>query len=91
MRPCIYFKIALGVIILASVPLDLRAESETSSGEPLRAEEIRKDEREARTAADHLRLAAYYQSKARQAQANLTEEEEQMKHWSSMADRHEDT
>jgi hypothetical protein len=55
--------------------------------EPLTSKEVRRAEATARTAADHLRLAAYYQSKARRAQANLTEEEDQMKHWASMADR----
>ena len=55
--------------------------------EILTAKELRKAESEARTAADHSRLAAYYEFKARKAQANLTEEEEQMKHWGAMADR----
>jgi hypothetical protein len=58
-----------------------------SAGEPLTSKEVRRAEATARTAADHLRLAAYYQTKARRAQANLTEEEDQMNHWASMAGR----
>jgi hypothetical protein len=58
-----------------------------SCGEPPTAKEPRKAEAEARTADDHLRLAAYYQAKARQAQADLAEEEARMKQWGWMADR----
>lgn len=43
--------------------------------EPLTAREVRKAEALARTAADHLRLAAWYRSEARQAQANLAEQQ----------------
>ncbi|MGA2715438.1 MAG: hypothetical protein ABSG41_20250 [Bryobacteraceae bacterium] len=87
MRRFIHFKIALAVLVVASVPLQLTADAGRSSSEALTTKEVRRAEREARTAADHLRLAAYYRSKARQAQANLTEEEEQMKYWGWMADR----
>ena len=50
---------------------------------------VRKAEREARTADDHLRLAAGYEADARQTQNKLTEEEDQVKYWAQrgMADR----
>jgi len=75
----VQFRIVLAVILAAC---ECRAASEA-----LTAKEVRKAEAQARTAADHLRLAEYYEFKARQAQANLAEEEEQMKHWGWMADR----
>ena len=50
---------------------------------------VRKAEREARTADDHLRLAAWYEADARQTKNKLTEEEDQVKYWAQrgMADR----
>jgi len=58
---------ALAIAILIGAPAD--------TTEPLTAREVRKAEARARTAADHLRLAAWYRSEARQAQANLAEQE----------------
>jgi hypothetical protein len=81
-RGCIFL-----VILVISATLCSAGDSETSSSEPLTSKEVRKAEATAKTVADHLRLAAYYQAKAHRAQANLTEEEDQMKHWASMADR----
>ena len=72
---------ALAVLFVAGIPLHLEAEPQGSSSEPLRAKEVRKAEREARTADDHLRLAAWYQSEARQLQSKLAEEEEMVKYW----------
>jgi hypothetical protein len=58
-----------------------------AAGEPLSAKEVRRAEAEARTPEAHLRLAAYYMAKARQAQADLAEAEEDMQRWASMASR----
>jgi hypothetical protein len=81
-----HFRTALAAVLVACGGPQCKAASEPPS-EVLTAKELRKAESQARTAADHLRLAAYYEFKARQAQANLNEEEEQMKHWGGMADR----
>jgi hypothetical protein len=85
----VQLRTALAVLFVASVPLHLGAKAQGSSNEPLSAGEVRKAEKEARTADDHLRLAAWYQLEASQAQSKLTEEEEQMKYWAQrgMADR----
>lgn len=81
------FKTVLALIFVASIPLHLRATPQGSSGEPLTASEVRKAEGEAKTAADHLRLAAYYQAKAQRTQSKLVDAEDQMKHYNFMADR----
>jgi hypothetical protein len=77
----------LPVILVIGATLCSGGDPESSPSEPLTSKEVRRAESTARTASDHLRLAAYYQAKARRAQANLNEEEEQMKHWAYMADR----
>ena len=76
----VQFKTALAVLFVASMPLHLGAELQGSPSEPLSAKEVRKAEREARTPADHLRLAAWYQIDAGQTQLKLTEEEDQAKY-----------
>jgi hypothetical protein len=60
-----------------------------ASGEPLTAKEVRKAEKEARTADDHLRLAEFYEYAARAKQAELTEQEQLVNYWgqTSMATR----
>ena len=78
--------IALALVLAGCVPPGF-AEDPQSPTEPLKAKEVRRAETEARTAPDHLRLAAYYRSKAAQAQVNLSEAEVQMKSWAAMADR----
>jgi hypothetical protein len=77
----VQFKTALAVLFVATVPLHLGAELQGSSREPLSAKEVRKAEREARTADDHLRLAVWYQADARQIQNKLAEEEDQVRYW----------
>jgi hypothetical protein len=79
----VQLKTALAVIFVASVPLHLGAVPQTSS-QPVTAEEVLKAEKEAKTASDHLHLAAYYQSEAQQAQKKLVDAEDTMKHWSFM-------
>jgi hypothetical protein len=69
------FKTALAVIFVASVPIHMVADAERSPSELVSAKEVRKAEAQAKTAADHLRLAAWYQSEASQTQTKLTEEE----------------
>jgi hypothetical protein len=70
------FKTALAALIVATVSLPVAAAPQAPLGEPLNANDIRKAEKNARTAEDHLRLAAWYESEARQAQNRLTEEEQ---------------
>ncbi len=79
----VQLKTALAVIFVASVPLQLGAVPQTSS-QPLTAKEVLKAEKDAKTARDHLRLAAYYQSEAEQAQKKLADAEDSMKHYSWM-------
>jgi hypothetical protein len=81
------FKTALALIFVASVPLHLRATAQGSLGEPLAASQVRKAEAEAKTQTDHQRLVVYYQAKARQTESKLADAEDQMKHYSFMADR----
>jgi len=78
----VHLKTAL-VIMVASLPLQLGAVPQKAS-EPLTAREVQKAEKEAKTAADHLRLAAYYRSEAQQVQKKLADSEDSMKHWSWM-------
>jgi len=56
------------------------ANNQRPSSEPVGAKEVRKVEAQAKTAADHLRLAARYRSEALQAQARLTEQEDFVKY-----------
>jgi hypothetical protein len=83
----IHFKTFLALAFVVSLPLHLRATPQSTSGEPLTAKQVRKAEAEAKTAQDHLRLAAYYQAKAQQTQSKLADAEDQMKHWSFMEGR----
>ncbi len=76
----LHFQAALLAIIVAGAPLGTGPQR--SSGEPLSAKEIRKAEAGARTAADHVRLAAWYQSEVVATQAQLKEAEDQVRYWS---------
>jgi hypothetical protein len=71
----IQFRTALAVVFVASVPLHLGANVQGTSFEPLTSKEVRRAEVSAKTAADHLRLAAWYRLEAQQAQRNLAEQE----------------
>ncbi len=73
----VQFKTALAVIFVASVPIHVVADAERASS----AKEVRKSEAQAKTAADHLRLGAWYQSEASQMQTKLTEEEKLVNYW----------
>ena len=81
------FKTVLALIFVASIPLHLRATAQGSLSEPLAASQVKKAEAEAKTQADHLRLVIYYQAKVRQTESKLADAEDQMKHYSFMADR----
>ena len=81
------FKTVLALAFVASLPLPVRAIPGTSPAPALSAKEVSKAEAKAKTAEDHLRLAAFYQSKAQQAHSKLAEAEDMMKHYSWMADR----
>ena len=72
----VQFKTALAALVVASAPLLWGAEPQGSLGEPLSAKEVRKAEKNARASEDHLRLAAWYQLQARQAQNKLSQEED---------------
>jgi len=69
--------------MVASLPLQLGAVPQKTI-EPLTAREVQKAEKEAKTPADHLRLAAYYRAEAQQAQQKLADAQDTMKHWSFM-------
>jgi hypothetical protein len=77
-------KVTLALIFIATVPLQLKATAQGVSGEVLNAKQLRELEKSAITAADHERLAAYYQSQAEQAQKKLTDAEELEKKWGPM-------
>jgi len=81
------FKTALALLFVACLPLTLRATPQASSSEPLTASQVKQAEATAKTAADHVRLAVYYESKAHQAQTELVDAEDQMKHYSWMEGR----
>jgi hypothetical protein len=74
-------KFTLALIFIATVPLHLKATAQAASGEVLNAKQLRELEKSAVTAADHERLAAYYQSQAEQAQKKLADAEELEKKW----------
>jgi hypothetical protein len=73
MRLRIHCRIAPALVFVAGVP---GVDPPSSSGEPLTAKQVRKAEKEARTADDHLRLASYYEPEGRLKQAELTEQEQ---------------
>jgi len=73
-------KTALAIILAASVPPQLGANPQRSSNEPLTAKEVRKAEGQAKTAADHLRLAAWYQSETLRIQTQLKEAEDEVEY-----------
>jgi hypothetical protein len=77
-------KVTLALIFIATVPLQLKATAQDASGEVLNAKQLRELEKSAITAADHERLAAYYQSQAEQAQKKLADAEELEKKWGPM-------
>ena len=80
MRVCL--KTALAIMV-ATLPLQLGAVPQKAN-EPLTSREVQKAEKEAKTAADHLRLAAYYRLEAQQDQKKLADAEDTLKHWSWM-------
>jgi hypothetical protein len=82
----IHFRIALALVFVASAA---GADPPSSPGEPLTAKEVRRAEKEARTADDHLRLASYYEYQTRLKQAELTDQEHLVDYWgkTSMATR----
>ena len=70
------------MVVTLSFPLGA---SPQKTSEPLTAREVEKAEKEAKTKADHLRLAAYYRLEAQQDQKKLADAEDTMNHWSWMA------
>lgn len=76
------FKAALGFLVVAILPLHSTASPRASSGQLLSASDVHKAEAGAKTASDHLRLAAYYRSKAERTRTKLAGEEDLVKYWS---------
>lgn len=75
------FRITLAMIVVAGLPLHLKATTQAPSGEVLTPSAVRELEKSAQTASDHERLAAYYRSQAQIAQKNLADAEELLKKW----------
>jgi hypothetical protein len=75
------FRITLAMIVVAGLPLHLKATAQAPSGEVLTPSAVRELEKSAQTASDHERLAAYYRSQAQIAQKNLDDAEELQKKW----------
>jgi hypothetical protein len=77
------FRITLAMIVVAALPLHLKATAQapSGSGEVLTPSAVRELEKSAQTASDHERLAAYYRSQAQIAQKNLDDAEELQKKW----------
>jgi hypothetical protein len=86
MRHYLHCGVALALVFVAGAP---GADPPSSPGEPLTAKDVRRAEKEARTADDRLRLAAYYEYQARLKQAELTDQEQLVNYWgkTSMATR----
>src|SRR5580692_4093042 len=74
-------KVTLALIFIATVPLHLKATAQDASHEVLNAKQLRELEKSAVTAADHQRLAAYYQSQAEQSEKKLADAQELQKKW----------
>jgi hypothetical protein len=74
-------KASLALVLLASAPMYLKANPPSSTAEPLTAKEVRKAEAGAKTAADHLRLAIYYESRVKLTQSKLAEAEDLVNYW----------
>ena len=81
------FTTVLTLVLVASVPIHLRGAPQGASVEPMTAKQVRTAENNAKTRADHLRLASYYRSKAQQSQTKLADAEVQLKNWSWMEGR----
>jgi hypothetical protein len=65
-----------------------RATAQGASTAPIHSKkELREAESSARTPAEHVRIAAYYQSEVKDLQARLAEQEEMVAHYSFMSDR----
>jgi len=77
--------LALGLV--TSVPTYLKGAPQGAPVEPMTAQQVRSAEANAKTKADHLRLASYYRSKAQQSQVKLADAEVQLKNWSWMEGR----
>lgn len=77
----VHLKTALAVLVMASVPVHLGAGMQSSSSAAPSAKELRNAERDARTADDHLRIAAWYQVKADETRNELVAQEKLVNYW----------
>ncbi len=80
-------KAVVAVAFLASLPIQMRANPQNASGAALTEKTVKAAESEAKTSADHTRLAVYYQSKAQSTREKLADAEDLMKHYSFMEGR----
>lgn len=72
---------AVVLLFAASVQNHAQAGPSQSAGETLTAQQAKQLEKSAKTAADHERLAAYYEGQLQQAQKNLADAQELEKQW----------
>jgi len=72
----------MALVVAIGLPIQMAAAAPTTLNAPLTKKEVRNAEANARTEADHLRLAAFYRSKAERIQSNLKEAEDLATYWS---------
>ena len=76
---------AMAIALVAGIPVCLMAAPDSASTGDVKGIQAR--EASAKTAADHLWLANYYDGRAHAIQSNLTEAQDMMARWSSMEGR----
>jgi hypothetical protein len=76
----------LALLLAVGVPVGLAAARDSGAASMTESQAARA-EAEARTAADHQRLAEYYQAQARDTQTKLADAEDTLKHWAWMEGR----
>jgi len=75
-------KTIIALVIAIGIPIHLGTAAPNPSSAALTKKEVRQAEANARTEADHLRLAAFYRAQAEHIQSNLTEAEGLATYWS---------
>jgi hypothetical protein len=78
----IQLKTIMALVVAVGIPIQVGAAAPTTFNGPLTKKDVHKAEANARTKADHLQLAAFYRSQAKQIQSNLTEAEDLAAYWS---------
>jgi hypothetical protein len=75
-------KTIMALVVAIGIRIQVGTAAPTTVNAPLTKKEVRKAEANAKTKADHVQLAAFYQSQAKQLQSNLTEAEHLAEYWS---------